>query len=452
MAKSKTIFVCQSCGAQSPKWVGKCASCGTWNSYVEELQQAKVRGGSVAPPSANAPKPIHEWQATPESRISSGLQEFDRVLGGGFLAGSLVLLGGEPGIGKSTLSLQAALSMHGRQVLYVSGEESGPQISSRANRLSQRNPECQLLTETQVEAILRHADELRPELLIVDSVQTLHTELLDAAPGSVSQIRETTAQIMRFAKRSGVPVLLIGHITKDGSIAGPKVLEHMVDVVLQFEGDRHHVFRIVRAQKNRFGSTSEMGIFEMQGQGLKEVNNPSALLLGNRDQRLSGTVTAITLDGARPLLLETQALVSSAVYGTPQRSATGFDLRRLHMLLAVLEKRCGFPLASKDVFLNLTGGIRIEDPAMDLAVVAAIMSSGADMPVSPRVAFAAEVGLTGEIRSVSRIEPRLREAEKLGFEQVFVAHDQVQGLDLNGFKIQITGLQRIGHLEQALIK
>ncbi len=452
MAKSKTIFVCQSCGAQSPKWVGKCASCGTWNTYAEELQQPKVRGGSLAPSAAHLPKPIHEWQATPESRISSGLQEFDRVLGGGFLAGSLVLLGGEPGIGKSTLSLQAALSMAGRKVLYVSGEESGPQISSRANRLSHRNPDCQLLTETQVESILRHTDALRPDLLIVDSVQTLHTELLDAAPGSVSQIRETTAQIMRFAKRSGVPVLLIGHITKDGTIAGPKVLEHMVDVVLQFEGDRHHVFRIVRAQKNRFGSTSEMGIFEMQGQGLKEVSNPSALLLGNRDQRLSGTVTAITLDGARPLLLETQALVSSAVYGTPQRSATGFDLRRLHMLLAVLEKRCGFPLASKDVFLNLTGGIRIDDPAMDLAVVAAIMSSGADVPVSSRVAFAAEVGLTGEIRSVSRIEPRLREAEKLGFEQVFVAHDQLQGLDLKGFKIQISGLKRIGHLEQALIK
>ncbi len=424
MAKSKTAFYCQNCGAQYAKWVGQCTSCKAWNSVVEEVVERSSRPpvwkGDGAPGRTVKPLRISEIRSGEALRNPTGDPELDQVLGGGLVPGSLTLIGGEPGIGKSTLMLQTALRT-ARKTLYVSGEESQGQIKMRSERIASSNDSCYVLTETLTQKIFQQAEALRPDLVIVDSIQTLHSDYLDATPGSVSQIRECTAELIRFAKESDTPVVLIGHITKDGSIAGPKILEHMVDTVLQFEGDRNHVFRILRGLKNRFGSTAELGIYEMQADGLHPVANPSQLLLSQNREALSGTAIAATLEGVRPLLIEIQALVSTAVYGTPQRSATGFPPRRLNMLLAVLEKRAGFKLAAKDVFLNVTGGIQVDDPAIDLAVLAAILSSNADLPIPRDHCFAAEVGLAGEIRPVPRIGQRITEAEKLGLSAIYVS-------------------------------
>ncbi|MCL2414887.1 MAG: DNA repair protein RadA [Bacteroidales bacterium] len=424
MAKQKTTFFCKNCGAQSAKWIGKCPSCNEWNTYIEEIIQREEKSAwkkSAGFTKMSKPQLVAEISADQQARINTHNGELNRVLGGGLVAGSLVLVGGEPGIGKSTLMLQAALQMQNQKVLYVSGEESEQQLKMRADRLGLTNAPCYILNETSTTNIFQQIVELSPTMVVIDSIQTLHTDSVDSSAGSVSQIKECAAELQKYAKQSNVPVFIIGHITKDGSIAGPKLLEHMVDAVLQFEGDRNHGYRILRSIKNRFGSTSELGIFEMQSSGLREVPNPSEILLSQRDEQFSGTAIAATVEGARPMLIEIQALVSSAAYGTPQRSATGFDLRRLNMLLAVLEKRCGFKLSAKDVFLNIAGGIRVDDPAIDLAVVAAILSSNSDMAVSPRDCFAAEVGLTGEIRPITRIEQRLAEAEKLGFERIFIS-------------------------------
>jgi len=427
MAKVRSLFVCQNCGASFPQWLGQCGSCREWNTLVEEVQD-RVQEKRSLPDSVRDRKPkpvaIADIAADSGPRLPLGDRELDRVLGGGVVPGSLILIGGDPGIGKSTLMLQTALRMGGVRTLYVSGEESEQQVKMRADRLVPEaggsNTGCYVLTETNTQNLFKQLEALRPGLVVVDSIQTLHTAALDASPGSVGQVRECTSELMRFAKTTGVPIVLIGHITKDGSIAGPKVLEHMVDCVLQFEGDRDHAFRLLRPLKNRFGSTNELGIYEMRGSGLAVVEDPSRVLLGDRGERPSGVCVAATLEGLRPLLIEVQALVSSAVYGTPQRSATGFDLRRLNMLLAVLEKRCGFRLAQKDVFLNLAGGFRVEEPAIDLAVVCAVLGSNADIPIPIDTAFCGEVGLTGEIRPVPRTEQRIAEAAKLGFQRIFV--------------------------------
>ena len=442
MAKAKTTYYCQRCGANSPKWVGKCPSCGEWNTFVEEIVAKstestlwkKSTGKNVR---SAQPHLLHDIITGDEPRIVLPDQELNRVLGGGVVPGSITLIGGEPGIGKSTLVLQVALQLKDFPVLYVSGEESEQQIKMRADRLRMKNDKFMVLTETSLDQIFRQIESVSPALLIIDSIQTLFTDTVESSPGSVSQIRECTAELLRFAKESNTPVFLIGHITKDGVIAGPKILEHMVDTVLQFEGDRHHIYRILRAMKNRFGSTAELGIYEMQGSGLKEVSNPSEVLIAQRDEGLSGTTIAATMEGIRPLMIETQALVSSAVYGTPQRSSTGFDLRRLSMLLAVLEKRCGFRLGAKDVFLNIAGGIRVEDPAIDLSVICSILSSSEDIAISPKICFAAEVGLSGEIRPVTRVDQRISEAEKLGFEQIYISKYNLKGLDVSRYK-QIT--------------
>ena len=423
MAKTKTTFFCQNCGTQYAKWIGKCTSCNEWNTIVEEvIQKEEKRSWKQTSSVKKASKAlkISEIELNAEDRIPTKNNELDRVLGGGLVKGSVLLLGGEPGIGKSTLILQVALSIS-KKVLYVSGEESQSQIKMRAERLSNKNNDCLILTETKTQNIFRNIEEIQPEIVVIDSIQTLHTDTIDASPGSVSQIRETTAELIKFAKETATPVILIGHITKDGHIAGPKILEHMVDVVLQFEGDRNHTYRILRAQKNRFGSTSELGIYEMQSIGLREVENPSEILISQKDESLSGTAISATLEGIRPLMIEVQALVSTAVYGTPQRSATGYNIKRLNMLLAVLEKRAGFRLGAKDVFLNITGGIKVEDPAIDLAVVAAILSSNEDEPIPQEFCFAAEVGLAGEIRPINRVDQRILEAEKLGFKKIFVS-------------------------------
>ncbi|UTW64419.1 DNA repair protein RadA [bacterium SCSIO 12741] len=441
MAKSKSIFYCQNCGASSPKWMGKCTSCGEWNTYVEEVV-SKPTAKQLPGDQQRQPELLVDVQVDSQPRIEVGIHELHRLLGGGLVPGSLTLVGGEPGIGKSTLLLQLANELKG-QVLYVSGEESAAQIKLRADRLPQANPNCYVLAETQLIKILNHAEKIKPDLLIIDSIQTLHSDDLDSAPGSISQIRTCTSDLLRYAKSTGVPVFLIGHITKDGALAGPKVLEHMVDTVLQFEGDRNHVYRILRAVKNRFGSTNELAIFQMDQSGLREVSNPSEILISNRDAHLSGVAIAASIEGVRPLLIETQALVSSAVYGTPQRSSTGFDLRRLSMLLAVLEKRCGFRLGAKDVFLNMAGGIKVDDPATDLAVVSAILSSNEDFPIDPGTCFAAEVGLSGEIRPVNRVEQRIREAQKIGFERIIVSSYSVKGLDLKQFDIQVIAVRKI---------
>jgi DNA repair protein RadA/Sms len=424
--KAKTVFYCQSCGANAPKWIGKCPSCGEWNTYAEEVVQVapkenQWRTGSRKESKASKPRLISDIALETSPRIPLPDQELSRVLGGGLVPGSLTLLGGEPGIGKSTLLLQLAVQLKGKRILYISGEESEQQVRMRAERIGPQQGECYILTETTTQQIFQQIEALRPELVVVDSIQTLYSNVYESAPGTVSQIRGCAGELLRFAKETATPVLLIGHITKEGSIAGPKVLEHMVDTVLQFEGDRHHVYRILRAIKNRFGSTAELGIYEMHGSGLREVANPSALLLSQRDASLSGTAVACTMEGVRPLLIETQALVSSAVYGTPQRTTTGYDLRRLHMVLAVLEKRCGFKLGAKDVFLNIAGGIRVEDPAIDLAIICAVLSSAEDMAIDPACCFAGEVGLTGEIRPVTRVEARINEASRLGFKRIFVS-------------------------------
>ena len=425
MAKVKTTFICQNCGTQSSKWMGQCQSCGEWNTIVEEVinrhQTKKLNWENQKNSTVNSAQSISDISLKSSSRINTCDNELNRVLGGGIVAGSLILLGGEPGIGKSTLLLQVSLRIKDEKLLYVTGEESKQQIRMRADRLNLSDSSCQILNETNTQNIFQQIQKLQPSILVIDSIQTLQTNSIDSSPGSVSQIRECTAELMTYAKATGTPVLLIGHINKDGNIAGPKVLEHMVDVVLQFEGERNHVYRILRAQKNRHGSTSELGIYEMLSYGLREVSNPSEVLLSQKDEAMSGVAISATMEGMRPLIIETQALVSSAVYGTPQRSATGFDLRRLSMLLAVLEKRCGFRLGAKDVFLNITGGIKVDDPAIDLGVMCAILSSNVDMAISDKSCFAAEVGLSGEIRPVTRCDQRIQEAEKLGFERIFVS-------------------------------
>ena len=418
MAKTKTTFFCQNCGTQHAKWVGQCGACKEWNTIVEEIIQKEEKRvwkqSTTAKQTVNKALKIADIQLNPEERVVTNNNELDTVLGGGLVKGSVTLLGGEPGIGKSTLLLQVALNIR-QKVLYVSGEESQSQIKMRAERLEVNNSNCLILTETNTQQIFKNIEETTPEVLVIDSIQTLHTNNIEASPGSISQIRETAAELIKFAKETATPVLLIGHINKDGNIAGPKILEHMVDVVLQFEGDRNHTYRILRSQKNRFGSTSELGIYEMLSNGLREISNPSEILISKKDADLSGTAIASTLEGIRPLMIEIQALVSTAVYGTPQRSTTGYNLKRLNMILAVLEKRAGFKLGAKDVFLNITGGINVDDPAIDLAVVAAILSSNQDIAINPNVCFAAEVGLAGEIRPVSKIDQRILEAEKLGY-------------------------------------
>ena len=424
MAKTKTTFICQNCGTQHAKWVGQCGACKEWNTIEEELVQKEEKRSwkqaKTAKKKINKPLKISDIQTNSEERIMTNNKELDTVLGGGLVKGSVTLLGGEPGIGKSTLLLQIALNI-AQKVLYVSGEESQSQIKMRAERLSAKTSNCLILTETNTQQIFKNIEEINPEVLVIDSIQTLHTNTIEASPGSISQIRETAAELIKFAKETATPVLLIGHINKDGNIAGPKILEHMVDVVLQFEGDRNHTYRIVRSQKNRFGTTSELGIYEMLSSGLREISNPSEILISKKDSDLSGTAIASTLEGIRPLMIEIQALVSTAVYGTPQRSTTGYNLKRLNMILAVLEKRAGFKLGAKDVFLNITGGINVDDPAIDLAVVAAILSSNQDIAINPSVCFAAEVGLAGEIRPVSRIDQRIIEAEKLGYKTLVVS-------------------------------
>ncbi|HRY31435.1 MAG TPA: DNA repair protein RadA [Bacteroidales bacterium] len=440
MAKAKTVYYCQNCGTQSSQWLGKCPSCNQWNTFVEEVIARS--GGNDPVPAAkpvSKPVPVQDIVLDTTNRSGTGSQELDRVLGGGLVAGSLVLVGGEPGIGKSTLMLQAALNMQDRRVLYVSGEESDQQIRMRAERIGIGNPACYILNETATRNIFQHIQALSPSLVIIDSIQTLTTDIIDASAGSISQIRECASEMQRFAKSSGVPVFLVGHITKDGLLAGPKVLEHMVDTVLHFEGDRHYGYRILRSVKNRFGSTAELGIFEMGSNGLREISNPSEILLSHSTEQLSGIAIGSTMEGLRPMLIEVQALVSTSAYGTPQRSSTGFDLRRLGMLLAVLEKRGGFRLGNKDVFLNIAGGIRVDDPSLDLAVVAAIVSSAEDIPVSSKTCLAAEVGLSGEIRAVSRIDQRLSEAAKLGFERMIVSayHQKNIQFSASGFTIPL---------------
>ncbi len=455
MAKSnlKTAFFCQNCGAQYPKWIGKCNACNQWNTIAEEvISKPEKSDFSVAfnISKTNKPTLIEDIEMADVPRIKLPGTELNRVLGGGLVPGSLVLFGGDPGIGKSTLMLQMALRLKGKKTLYVSGEESEQQIKMRAERIGNKNPDCYILTETSTQHIFHHIKELKPDVLVIDSIQTLQTSSIDSSPGSISQVRECTAELMKFAKETHTPVFLVGHITKDGTIAGPKILEHMVDVVLQFEGDRNHIYRLLRSIKNRFGSTNELGIYEMYGEGLKEVENPSEILISNKEEQLSGSAISATMEGNRPLLIEVQALVSTAAYGNPQRSSTGFDSRRLNMLLAVLEKRCGFRLSQKDVFLNIAGGIKVDDPAIDLAVISAVLSSGEDLFIPSTVCFAAEVGLSGEIRPVSRIDQRISESEKLGFEKIFISKYNQKGLNLKNHKIQVIFVSRVDEVFTAL--
>jgi DNA repair protein RadA/Sms len=450
MAKIKSAFFCQNCGFESAKWVGKCNSCGEWNSFVEEKVSPKTSTKLSFQTEPKKPMLIHEINAEEGVRITLKDQELSRVLGGGVVPGSLVLIGGEPGIGKSTLMLQLAIQ-NNKKVLYVSGEESEQQIRMRAERIGVQNNTCFILNETNTNLIFDHAKSLSPDMMIIDSIQTLYTEKIESSPGSVAQVRECTAELLKYAKETATPIFVIGHITKDGTIAGPKVLEHMVDTVLQFEGDRNYVYRLLRSLKNRFGSTNELGIYEMQGAGLREVSNPSELLISNKgEEQLSGSVIASTVEGIRPLLIEVQALVSSAAYGTPQRSATGFDLRRMNMLLAVLEKRCGFKIGLKDVFLNIAGGIKVEDPAIDLAVVCAVLSSSEDISVNHQICFAAEVGLSGEIRPVSKIEQRILEAEKMGFNQIFISTQNMKGLHTKSLNIEVVPVKKVEQVFELL--
>lgn len=423
MAKTKTAFFCQNCGSESAKWVGKCTICGEWNTMVEEIAIKSKTNSNLASTSnifSSKPTLISQVSTFDVPRILTSSNELDRVLGGGLVPGALVLVGGEPGIGKSTLVLQLALNLKDKKVLYVSGEESPQQIKLRADRLGFKENNCFVVSETNLDEILIHIENIAPEVVVIDSIQTLNNSAIESASGSVSQIRECTARILLVAKQKNIPVILIGHINKEGSLAGPKVLEHMVDVVLQFEGDRNHIYRILRSIKNRFGSTSEIGIFEMENSGLKEVTNPSELLLSNHNEILSGISIAAAVEGLRPFLIEVQALASTAAYGTPQRSSTGFDSKRLNMLLAVLEKRAGFKLATKDVFLNIAGGLKVNDPSIDLAVVASVLSSSLDIPIPKDICVAGEIGLSGEIRPISRIEQRISEASKLGFKRIVV--------------------------------
>lgn len=453
MAKEKTLYVCSNCGQESPKWVGKCPACGQWNTYKEQVvrkEPLSVRPVRAVEVGKAKPMPLHEVEAGDEPRIDLNDAEFNRVLGGGLVPGSLVLIGGEPGIGKSTLVLQTVLRMTGKRVLYVSGEESARQLKLRADRLSASPSNCLIVCETLLEQIFVHIKNTQPDLVIIDSIQTIMSELVDSSPGSITQVRECSAAILRFAKENHTPVILIGHINKEGSIAGPKVLEHIVDTVLQFEGDQHYMYRILRSIKNRFGSTAELGIYEMRQDGLRQVSNPSELLLTQDHDGMSGIAIASAIEGVRPFLIETQALVSSAVYGNPQRSATGFDTRRMNMLLAVLEKRVGFKLAQKDVFLNIAGGLRVNDPAIDLAVISAILSSNMDVAIDADVCMAGEVGLSGEIRPVNRIEQRIGEAEKLGFKRFLLPKYNMQGLDTRKWNIELVPVRKVEEAFRAL--
>lgn len=451
MAKIKSTYVCQSCGTQSAKWIGHCQACGEWNSYIEEIiTPDKSRSDSSIKRFASRPKKISEIQSEDVRRFKTGNEEFDRVAGGGIVPGSVILIGGEPGIGKSTLVLQLALEMNEMKILYISGEESQQQLKMRTERLGKLNDKLYFISENSLETNLKYMDEIEPKLVIVDSIQTLVTEKAESSAGTVTQIRECTSEFLRFAKERHVPIILIGHINKEGNLAGPKVLEHMVDTVLQFEGDQNHLYRILRSKKNRFGSTDELGIYEMQQGGLREVSNPSEMLLANRDMPLSGNAISASIEGQRPILIQTQALVSSAVYGTPQRSATGFDTRRLGMLLAVLEKRAGFKLSIKDVFLNMAGGLKVSDPATDLAVMAAILSSDKDEALNQNTCFTGEVGLSGEIRPVSRIELRVSEASRLGFDKIFIPTGNMKKMDIKQTGIHIEPVRHIGELYQKL--
>lgn len=468
MAKDKIAYVCSNCGQESPKWIGKCPSCGQWNTF-KEIRVAADSGSTAARQAAaslsaraghagmglrqhqNRPMRLSEISSKDEPRIDMCDGELNRVLGGGLVPGSIVLLGGEPGIGKSTLTLQTILRMPGRRILYVSGEESAHQLKMRAERISHEgNDHCQILCETQLEAIFEHIKEVKPELVVIDSIQTIQTEDVDSSPGSITQVRECASALLRFAKTSGIPVILIGHINKEGTLAGPKILEHIVDTVIQFEGDQHYMYRILRSIKNRFGSTSELGIYEMQQDGLRQVSNPSELLLTQDHDGLSGIAISSAIEGVRPFLVETQALVSSAAYGTPQRSATGFDQRRLNMLLAVLEKRVGFKLMQKDVFINIAGGLRVTDLAMDLSVIAAVLSSNVDTAIESGWCMAGEVGLSGEVRPVNRIEQRIAEAEKLGFTHMIVPKYNMQGFDARKFNIELVPVKKVEEALRAL--
>jgi len=453
MVKIKSTFFCQNCGAQSSKWIGKCQSCNEWNTYVEEVIQKNdpvkslISGESIK---KSIPNKISEIKPKNNNRYIFSDKEFNRVLGGGLMPGSVVLIGGEPGIGKSTLLLNLALKSN-YKILYVSGEESDDQIKSRADRIGGAMEQSYLLQETNVQQIIHHANDLSPEIIVLDSIQTLHTDHIESSPGSVSQIRECTSQIVQYAKTHNIPILLIGHINKEGSIAGPKILEHMVDTVLQFEGDRHYMYRIVRCIKNRFGSTNELGIYEMTSSGLKEVDNPSKVLINNHQELLSGVTVAATMEGLRPLLIEIQALTSTAAYGTPQRSSTGFDLRRLNMLLAVLEKRCGFKIGKKDVFLNITGGLKIDDPAIDLAVICSILSSNFDLNIDSKTCFSGEIGLSGEIRPVSRVDQRINEAEKMGYTTMYISK-YTQDLENLSKNIKVIKVGKVSEIVKSLFK
>ncbi|MDE6753360.1 MAG: DNA repair protein RadA [Muribaculaceae bacterium] len=445
--KFKTVYFCQSCGYESPKWLGKCPSCGEWNTFAEEKVSKSKGNQRKENKNTRLPLRLSEIETLDEPRINMPSSEFNRVLGGGLVVGSLTLIGGEPGIGKSTLLLQNILSIRNRKILYVSGEESASQLKLRADRLGKVSDNTFILCETKLDNIFTQIENVKPQLVIIDSIQTIASDQIESAAGSVSQVRECAAELLRYAKESGVPVILVGHINKDGAIAGPKVLEHIVDTVLQFEGDRQYLYRILRSIKNRFGSTSEIGIYEMVQKGLREVKNPSEMLLSeNREEEMSGIAIGVTLEGARPFMVEVQALVSTAAYGTPQRAVTGFDQRRLNMLLAVLEKRAKFKLGQKDVFLNMAGGIKIIDPAIDLSVVAAIMSSNFDTAISRKTCFIGEIGLSGEIRTVTRIDQRVSEAEKLGFETVVIPKGNLKGVK-DKFKIKII---EVGKMEELL--
>jgi len=451
LAKSKSTFVCQSCGTNSAKWIGRCPACGEWNTYIEEIIAKPQAGASTSVKRfTSRPKKLTEIESEDVKRMQTGNLEFDRVVGGGIVPGSIILIGGEPGIGKSTLVLQLALAIKEFSILYISGEESQQQLKMRAERLGNSNDNLWFISENSLEANLKHMVELDPKIIIVDSIQTLVTEKAESSAGTVTQIRECTAELLHYAKENHVPVILIGHINKEGNLAGPKVLEHMVDTVLQFEGDQNHLYRILRSKKNRFGSTDELGIYEMEPSGLREVANPSEMLLATRGMQLSGNAVSATMEGQRPILLQTQALVSTAAYGTPQRSATGFDIRRLGMLLAVLEKRAGFRLAIKDVFLNMAGGLKVTDPATDLAIMAAILSSDKNETINQNTCFTGEVGLSGEIRPVSRIDLRITEAARLGFDQIFIPEGNVKKLDRKQFKIAIEPVRHIGELYNKL--
>ncbi|HEY6956451.1 MAG TPA: DNA repair protein RadA [Flavisolibacter sp.] len=457
MAKIKTAYFCQNCGYESAKWLGKCPSCGQWNTFVEELIQKDVKksssnewqsyNGDVV---TKKTQPLHEVQTRSTPRIQTGDEELNRVLGGGIVPGSIVLIAGEPGIGKSTLFLQMGLQIDNLVTLYISGEESEQQIKMRADRIGLQNENFYLLTETSTQEIFQEIKKLKPQLIIVDSIQTLESPFIDSSPGSVSQIRECASEFQQFAKETHTPVFLIGHITKEGSIAGPKLLEHMVDTVLQFEGDRHYAYRILRTTKNRFGSTAELGIYQMNESGMKAVLNPSEILITQKEDQLSGIAIAATVEGQRPLLIEVQALVTESVYGTPQRTVSGFDLRRLQLLLAVLEKRGGFHFGVKDVFLNIAGGLKVEDPSIDLAVLVALLSSFEDLPMPHDVCFAGEVGLSGEIRAVNRIEQRIAEAEKLGFKKIIVSKYNQKAMSKQKFNIEVVTMGRVDEVYRSL--